>query len=110
MPPGRFTPAGEGAAMRSLTTRHTLPTRARKSAGLPALGDHRYATAAVAGLAALAVAALVNRQVARNAERRNPPQGRFIEIDGVRLHYVERGEGEPLVLLHGNGSMIQDFE
>jgi pimeloyl-ACP methyl ester carboxylesterase len=31
-------------------------------------------------------------------------------VDGVRLHYVERGEGEPLVLLHGNGSMIQDFE
>ena len=29
---------------------------------------------------------------------------------GVRLHYVERGSGEPLVLLHGNGSMIQDFE
>jgi len=23
---------------------------------------------------------------------------------------VERGEGEPLVLLHGNGSMIQDFK
>jgi len=31
-------------------------------------------------------------------------------VDGVRLHYVERGKGEPLVLLHGNGSMIQDFE
>ena len=28
----------------------------------------------------------------------------------MRLHYVERGSGEPLVLLHGNGSMIQDFE
>lgn len=28
----------------------------------------------------------------------------------MRLHYVERGHGEPLVLLHGNGSMIQDFE
>lgn len=96
--------------MRSLTSRHTLPTPTRTSAGLPALGDHPYATAAVAGLAALAVAALVNRQVARRAERRNPPQGRFLEIDGVRLHYVERGEGEPLVLLHGNGSMIQDFE
>ncbi len=26
------------------------------------------------------------------------------------MHYVERGKGEPLVLLHGNGSMIQDFE
>jgi pimeloyl-ACP methyl ester carboxylesterase len=28
----------------------------------------------------------------------------------VRLHYVERGSGSPLVLFHGNGSMIQDFE
>jgi len=27
----------------------------------------------------------------------------------VRLHYVERGRGEPLVLIHGNGTMIQDF-
>jgi pimeloyl-ACP methyl ester carboxylesterase len=36
--------------------------------------------------------------------------GAFIEVDGVRLHYVERGQGQPLVLLHGNGSMIQDFD
>jgi pimeloyl-ACP methyl ester carboxylesterase len=28
----------------------------------------------------------------------------------VRLHYVERGAGEALVLLHGNGSMVEDFE
>ena len=27
----------------------------------------------------------------------------------MRLHYIERGEGDALVLLHGNGSMIQDF-
>jgi pimeloyl-ACP methyl ester carboxylesterase len=31
------------------------------------------------------------------------------EVDGVRLHYIERGQGQPLVLLHGNGTMIQDF-
>jgi pimeloyl-ACP methyl ester carboxylesterase len=36
--------------------------------------------------------------------------GKFVEIDGVRLHYIEQGEGDPLVLLHGNGSMIQDFQ
>ena len=30
-------------------------------------------------------------------------------MDGVRLHYVERGDGEPLVLLHGNGTMIDDM-
>jgi pimeloyl-ACP methyl ester carboxylesterase len=31
-------------------------------------------------------------------------------VEGVRLHYVERGTGTPLVLLHGNGSMIEDFQ
>jgi pimeloyl-ACP methyl ester carboxylesterase len=58
----------------------------------------------------LAISALINRQLAKNAESDNPPAGQFLEIDGVRLHYVERGSGTPLVLLHGNGSMIQDFE
>jgi pimeloyl-ACP methyl ester carboxylesterase len=48
--------------------------------------------------------------LARDAEHDNPPAGRFLEVNGVRLHYVERGSGKPLVLLHGNGSMIQDFE
>jgi pimeloyl-ACP methyl ester carboxylesterase len=68
---------------------------------------HRNGTSSiVAGLAltsAAAVAAALwvgNRT--RKVERDHPPQGRFIDVDGVRLHYVERGEGEPLVLLHGN--------
>ena len=71
---------------------------------------HPYAVAAVATAGALAMLALVNRRLARNAENDNPPAGQFLEINGVRLHYVERGSGAPLVLLHGNGSMIQDFE
>ncbi len=64
-----------------------------------------YAMAAAAA-GVLAVSALVNRYLAAKAERNNPPTGHFLEIDGVRLHYVERGRGEALVLLHGNGSMI----
>jgi len=64
-----------------------------------------------AGVVVAAVAsALLNRWLAQKAERRNPPLGRFITVDGVRLHYVERGTGIPLVLLHGNGSMIEDFQ
>lgn len=45
------------------------------------------------------------------AERRNPPIGMFIQCDGIRLHYIERGDpsAPPVVLFHGNGSMIQDF-
>jgi pimeloyl-ACP methyl ester carboxylesterase len=71
---------------------------------------HPYAAAAVATAGALAMLALVNRRLARNAESDNPPAGQFLEVGGVRLHYVERGSGPALVLLHGNGSMIQDFE
>ena len=59
---------------------------------------------------ALAASAIFNRLLAKKAERRNPATGHFITVDGVRLHYVERGTGSPLVLLHGNGSMIQDFQ
>jgi pimeloyl-ACP methyl ester carboxylesterase len=44
-------------------------------------------------------------------ERRNPPIGKFIECDGVSLHYIDRGDpaAARVVLFHGNGSMIQDF-
>jgi len=72
--------------------------------------SHTFAIAAGAAIGALAISTLYNRERAKQAERNNPPAGRFIEIRGVHLHYVERGTGEPLVLLHGNGSMVQDFE
>jgi pimeloyl-ACP methyl ester carboxylesterase len=74
--------------------------------GLSALVvSHPY----LAGAAALAALGLMNRLLAAAAERHNPPSGKFVEADGVRLHYVEQGHGQPLILLHGNGSMIQDF-
>jgi pimeloyl-ACP methyl ester carboxylesterase len=62
------------------------------------------------GIAALATSAVVNRHLANKAERQHPAYGRFLDLDGVRLHYTERGRGEPLILLHGNGSMLEDFE
>jgi pimeloyl-ACP methyl ester carboxylesterase len=69
-----------------------------------------YAVAAAVTVGALAISALVNRHLAKKAEHDNPPTGQFLEVNAVRLHYVERGSGEPLVLLHGNGSMIEDFD
>lgn len=63
-----------------------------------------------AATAILGATALFNRASARRAEADNPPVGEFIEVDGVRLHYVDRGEGPAVVLLHGNGVMLQDFE
>lgn len=66
------------------------------------------AIAAAAALGAAATAAWVESR-ARQAERDHPPTGKFIDIDGVRLHYVERGEGPPVVLLHGNTVTHADF-
>jgi len=66
-------------------------------------------TALLAGAAALAATALWNRAQARRAERDHPPTGRFLEIDGIRLHYLERGSGPPVVLLHGNVVTAEDY-
>lgn len=65
--------------------------------------------ALIGSAAALGASALYAASRAREAERRTPPVGAFITVNGVRLHYVERGRGEALVLVHGNGTMIQDF-
>lgn len=62
-----------------------------------------------AGVALTAMAMFVQYRT-RQAEQENPPNGKFIEVNGVRLHYVDRGQGQPLVLLHGNGTMAQDFD
>ena len=64
------------------------------------------AGAAVVG--AIATAGWVERR-ARRAERENPPTGRTIDVDGVRLHYVEHGKGLPVVLIHGNAVSHRDF-
>jgi pimeloyl-ACP methyl ester carboxylesterase len=84
------------------------PARAAKREASSASLWKWGAGAAAAG-AVLGGTALLNRSRAKRAERENPPLGSFITVDGVKLHYLERGEGTPLVLLHGNGSMIEDW-
>ena len=59
--------------------------------------------------AALGTAYAVVRANTAQAERQMPPSGQFIEVDGVRLHYIEQGSGPVVLLLHGNAGMAQDF-
>ena len=67
---------------------------------------------ALAGVAAavLASTAAWVAHKARRARQLHPPHGKYVTVDGVRMHYVERGEGTPLVLLHGNAVHLGDFE
>ncbi len=64
----------------------------------------------LASALALALSALAIRAKTKAVEAEYPPSGGFIEVDGVRLHYIIRGSGEPLLLLHGNGSSVLDLE
>jgi pimeloyl-ACP methyl ester carboxylesterase len=67
------------------------------------------AGAIAAGLG-LAASFFYVRAKTKQAEAENPPRGRVITVDGVKLHYVERGTGPALVLIHGNGVSGDDFE
>ncbi len=72
----------------------------------------RRTQALALGAAALAGVALWRHAQARAAERANPPKGRFITVDGVRMHVLERGprDAPPVVVLHGNGATVEDIE
>jgi pimeloyl-ACP methyl ester carboxylesterase len=66
------------------------------------------ATLAVSAVALCALA-VANHLMALRAERQHPPKGSFLEIDGVQVHYTDRGEGSPVVLIHGNMVTGDDY-
>jgi pimeloyl-ACP methyl ester carboxylesterase len=52
---------------------------------------------------------LVTRRIGRRAEKAVPPVGKFATIDGNRIHYVEQGEGRPILFIHGLGGTLHHF-
>ena len=52
-----------------------------------------------------------NRATKKKAEAEVPADGQFIEIDGNRLHYVDRGprDAPALVLIHGLAGQMRNF-
>ncbi len=69
----------------------------------PALVALAASAAATAGLAAF------NAVRAKRADEANPPKGELVEVDGAELHYLAEGSGPTVVLLHGNGTMVEDW-
>ncbi len=69
----------------------------------PALFAAAASATATIGLAGL------NAIRARRATQANPPSGEFVTVREVELHYLARGEGPTIVLLHGNAVMLEDW-
>lgn len=42
-------------------------------------------------------------------EKYKMPSSKFIEIDGMNVHYSIEGEGTPILLIHGTGSVLQTW-
>jgi len=53
--------------------------------------------------------ALFAAWTARRVEKVLPPCGRFVEVEGARIHYLDEGAGPPLVLIHGLGGQMHNF-
>jgi pimeloyl-ACP methyl ester carboxylesterase len=82
------------------------------SCGVVVRSPVRLAVYGVAAVGALFAALAVLTQVgAGYIARLHPPSGRFVEVDGGRMHLVELGDADapPVVLLHGAGVNLNDM-
>ena len=74
--------------------------------------DRALRIAACGGVAFASLSAYAS-YAARRFEDLEPESadvpGTFLDVDGVRLHYVEAGQGEPVVLIHGLNASTFSF-
>lgn len=78
------------------------------------MADNRaLITGGWAGALGIAGLAAYSHHVGRAAEARVPPDGDFLEVEGARLHYVDKGrrdgEGPAVVLIHGLAGQMRNF-
>jgi pimeloyl-ACP methyl ester carboxylesterase len=76
------------------------------------MSAQRFSTARRALLFAaivLGVGFAWTRFLVAEIEHEFPPSGSFVEVDGLRVHYVESGTGVPIVLLHGVYGGVEDW-
>jgi pimeloyl-ACP methyl ester carboxylesterase len=65
----------------------------------------------VVALAGLVLAGLVafTAWTAHQVEKNLPPPGRFIDVDGARIHYLDEGSGPAVLLVHGLSGQMHNF-
>jgi len=46
---------------------------------------------------------------ASRVEKALPPRGKFLDVPGARIHYIEKGAGPAIVMVHGLGGQSGNF-
>lgn len=71
----------------------------------------KLALVGLVGLIAACAATVEGTNMKTNtaAQSQTPPSGKFIDVDGTRVHYQIEGSGPDLVLIHGAGGSLRDF-
>ncbi|WP_203292134.1 alpha/beta fold hydrolase [Maricaulis parjimensis] len=60
-------------------------------------------------VAAVLAAWWFTRSVAKKVEASLPPKGQFTDVPGGRIHWIEKGEGHPVVMIHGLAGSHANF-
>lgn len=60
-------------------------------------------------LSLMIMTGIVSSQSAVIAYGKNTKAGKFADIRGFQMYYETYGTGEPLLIIHGNGGSIGDF-
>jgi pimeloyl-ACP methyl ester carboxylesterase len=69
-----------------------------------------FLLAGAGGLAALGGGlAAFSGATARKIEKAVPRDGELVDVNGEKLHVVDRGSGPPIVLIHGLGGQLRNF-
>jgi pimeloyl-ACP methyl ester carboxylesterase len=60
-------------------------------------------------LGALCALVLFTAHTLRRVDAALPPLGHFVEVGGARIHYLDRGSGPTILLIHGLGGSMRNF-
>ena len=84
---------------------------ARRDGRKPSDGNRLPAPVLIAGAGAALIGglALFSKITATRAEVMVPPDGDFMDLDGTRLHFVDKGEGPAIVMIHGLAGQMRNF-
>jgi pimeloyl-ACP methyl ester carboxylesterase len=53
---------------------------------------------------------MTTRRITAAAEKLAPATGQFVTVGGNRIHYMEQGEGRPILFIHGLGGQLHHFK